>query len=148
MTDLSFTTSFTVDRTPHEVFAAINRVRDWWSADVEGGTDHLQGGTDQLGEEFTYRYTDVHYSKQKIVELVPDTRIVWHVLEARLAFTRDPAEWQGTDIVFAISQQADGTELRFTHAGLVPEVECFEACSNAWGFYVNGSLRNLITAGG
>jgi hypothetical protein len=30
---------------------------------------------------------------------------------------------------------------------LVPEFECFEACSSAWGFYVNGSLKRLITAG-
>jgi hypothetical protein len=33
------------------------------------------------------------------------------------------------------------------HRGLVPEFECFEACSSAWGFYVNGSLKRLITTG-
>jgi hypothetical protein len=30
---------------------------------------------------------------------------------------------------------------------LVPAYECFESCSNAWGFYVNGSLRSLISTG-
>jgi hypothetical protein len=31
--------------------------------------------------------------------------------------------------------------------GLVPDHECYGACSNAWGSYVNGSLRGLITKG-
>ena len=31
--------------------------------------------------------------------------------------------------------------------GLVPEFECFDNCSNAWGFYINGSLRDLIITG-
>ena len=31
--------------------------------------------------------------------------------------------------------------------GLVPEYECFNVCSNAWGFYVKTSLRSLITTG-
>jgi hypothetical protein len=30
---------------------------------------------------------------------------------------------------------------------LVPEFECFGQCSNAWGYYINTSLRNLITTG-
>src|SRR6266446_2232400 len=28
---------------------------------------------------------------------------------------------------------------------LLPEYECFHVCSNAWGSYINGSLRSLIT---
>jgi len=35
----------------------------------------------------------------------------------------------------------------FTHEGLVPEYECFNICSNAWGSYINGSLRSLIETG-
>ena len=31
--------------------------------------------------------------------------------------------------------------------GLAPDVECFDSCSNAWGFYITGSLRNLIANG-
>jgi hypothetical protein len=136
----NFTTTFTVDQTPDEVFTAINNVRGWWGEDIEGGTD-------KLGDEFTYRYKDVHYSKQKITELVPGAKVVWHVVDANLNFTEDPAEWKGTDIAFDISRDGDQTEVRFTHQGLVPEFECFGKCSNAWSFLVNSSLRNLITTG-
>jgi hypothetical protein len=56
-------------------------------------------------------------------------------------------EWKGTEITFEVSKKGDKTEVRFTHLGLVPESECFDACSNAWGSYINGSLRSLITTG-
>lgn len=44
--------------------------------------------------------------------------------------------------------EVDGrTEVRFTHEGLVPEVECYDVCWVAWGGYVTGSLHDLITTG-
>ena len=135
-----FTTTFTVDRTPHEVFAAVNDVRGWWTGDIEGNTE-------QVGDEFTYRYQDVHVSRQRITESVPGERIVWHVLEARLAFTADTAEWKDTEIVFDIAPKGAGTEVRFTHAGLVPAFECFDSCSGAWRHLVGHNLHHLITTG-
>ena len=73
--------------------------------------------------------------------------MVWRVVDARLSFTADPAEWTDTEITFAISEHGSNTQVRFTHVGLVPEFECFEDCSNAWGYYINGSLRSVIAAG-
>ncbi len=140
MSSQNFTTAFLVDQTPEEVFAAITNVRGWWSGEIEGRTD-------QLGEEFTYRYQDMHYSKQRITELVPGERVVWRVLDAHLNFTEDPDEWGGTEITFEVSRKGDQTEVRFRHVGLVPEVECFAKCSSAWGFYINTSLCQLITMG-
>jgi NAD(P)-dependent dehydrogenase (short-subunit alcohol dehydrogenase family) len=136
----SFTTTFTVDQSPQEVFDAINNVRDWWTGDVEGDTN-------ELGDEFTYRYEDIHRSTQKITESVPYERVVWHVEDAYLSFADDKTEWIGTDIIFEIAPLGDRTEVRFTHVGLVPQFECFDNCSNAWSFYINGSLRSLITTG-
>jgi uncharacterized protein YndB with AHSA1/START domain len=135
-----YTISLTVDQSPEEVFAAINNVRSWWSQIIEGRTD-------QLGAEFKFRYQDLHHSTQRITELVPGKKVVWHVTEARINFVKDKTEWTGTDIVFDIARKGRKTELRFTHLGLTPTIECYGNCSGAWGFYVNESLRGLITSG-
>lgn len=140
MSEQNYSTSFTVDQSPEEVFAAVNNVRAWWTGEIEGNTD-------KLGDEFSYRHEDVHYSKQKITEFIPGQKVVWLVVDARLNFTQDKTEWKGTEIVFDLSRKNDRTELRFTHAGLVPAIECYGACSNAWGFYINSSLFTLITQG-
>lgn len=140
MNKQSFTTTISVSQSPDEVFAAVNDVRGWWSGEIEGRTD-------QLGAEFTYRYKDVHRSVQKITELVPGKKVVWRVTDAHLGFVSDKTEWNGTDIVFEIAKKGDKTELRFTHDGLVPAFQCYGGCSNAWGFLVNDSLRSLITKG-
>jgi hypothetical protein len=136
----NFSSTFTVDRTPEEALAAITDIRGWWSGEIEGSTD-------KLGDEWTYRYKDVHYSKQKITELVPGKRVVWLVLDSQLNFVEDKSEWNGSKITFEITKKGGKTEVRFTHVGLVPDHECYGACSSAWGSYINGSLRSLMLTG-
>jgi activator of Hsp90 ATPase-like protein len=140
MNDHDFTATFSVDQTPDEAFAAINNVRGWWSGEIEGSAD-------KLGDEFSYRYEDLHYSKQKVTEFVPGKRVVWLVLDGGPNFVKDRTEWKGTAITFEISKRGDETEIHFIHRGLVPQFECFNECSNAWGSYIKGSLRSLITTG-
>jgi hypothetical protein len=140
MTSQNFATTFVVDQTPDEAFAAITNVRRWWSGEIEGRTD-------RQGDVFTYRYQDVHYTKQLISELVPGRKVVWQILDAYLSFTEDPSEWTGTEVVFEVVPKGDQTEIRFSHVGLVPEFECYDQCSSAWGFYINNSLKSLITTG-
>jgi len=138
MSDQNYTTSFAVDESPEEVFRAINNVRGWWSQAIEGDTD-------KLGAVFYYHYRDVHRCTFKITEFVPGKRVVWHVLQNYFNFIKDKTEWTGTDVVFEIAKKGNKTEVHFTHVGLVPENECYGVCSDAWGSYITGSLRDLIT---
>jgi uncharacterized protein YndB with AHSA1/START domain len=140
MKQQDFTTTFTVDQSPEQVFSAINNVRGWWSGTIEGETD-------KLGAEFTYRYKDFHRSKRKVSELVPAKRVAWHVTDADLHSFTNKTEWIGTDILFEIARKGNKTELRFTHVGLVPAFQCYGDCSGAWGALINTNLRNLITTG-
>jgi hypothetical protein len=135
-----FTTTFAVDQSAEEAYAAINNVRGWWTGDIEGSTD-------ELGDEFTYLYEDIHHSRQKVTELIPGQKVVWRVLDANLKSNRNPNEWTGTEISFEVSRNGDQTEVRFTHLGLVPEFECFDSCSGGWSFFINRSLRRLIATG-
>jgi hypothetical protein len=136
MTD-NLTIEFTAECTPSEAYAAILDVRGWWSGQIDGATD-------VLGGEFTYRYEDVHRSVQRITALEPSRRVAWHVVDAYLKFVADQTEWKGTDITFDIEPAQAGTRVVFTHVGLASDVECFEQCSSAWRFYIGTSLRELI----
>lgn len=140
MTDRDYTLSFTADQSPDTVFAAINNVRGWWS-------EEIQGDTRSAGDVFAYRFQDLHRCKIAIMEAVPGKKVVWHILENYFSFTRDEAEWTGTDIVFDIARKGERTEVTFTHRGLVPEFECYDACSEGWRVYIEGSLRDLIATG-
>ena len=73
--------------------------------------------------------------------------VVWLVLDSYLEFIEDKREWNGTSATFDIARKGDNTEVRFTHAGLVPAHECYGACSSAWSSYIRGSLRSLIATG-
>lgn len=140
MSASDFTSVLLVDQSPKEVFRAVTNPRGWWSEEIEGGTE-------KLNDEFDYHFEDIHLCKIKLVEVVPDKKVVWLVLDNYFKFTKDKTEWIGTKVIFEISQKDGKTELRMTHQGLVPEYECFEICHDAWTNYIQNSLRNLIVSG-
>jgi hypothetical protein len=140
MENQNFNTTILVDQTPNDVFKAITNVRGWWSEQIDGNTE-------KLNDEFNYRYQDVHSCKIKLNEVIPDKKIVWNVLDNHFSFTKDKSEWIGTKIIFDISQQGSKTQLHFTHQGLVPEYECYNACVAGWSQYIQNSLSALIATG-
>ncbi|MBM7459572.1 SRPBCC domain-containing protein [Rhodococcus coprophilus] len=137
--DNNLTLTFSADRTPEQMFAAINDVQGWWSGEIDGTTD-------RLGAEFTYRVADIHYSKFRITELTPSSKVTWLVLDSYLSFVDDKEEWTGTTVDFDLSEENGRTRVRFTHTGLVPESECYDACVRGWSEHILGGLKNLVTA--
>lgn len=87
------------DKSAKEVFDAITDVRGWWSA-------KLVGNSRKKNDVFEFRYEDMHYSKQKLIEVVPNKKVVWLVMDSTLTFLKqDQAEWNGTKISFEISEK-------------------------------------------
>jgi hypothetical protein len=82
-----------------------------------------------------------------LVEVIPDKKIVWLVTESQLNFVKAKDEWTNTKIVFEIADKGGKTQIKFTHAGLVPGVECYNGCSSAWTQYIKGSLFKLLNEG-
>lgn len=140
MTAKDFTTTIEVDQAPEEVFNAINKVSDWWQGEIKGPSE-------KLNDEFDYNMLDIHYSKQKLVEIIPNEKVVWLITDSNLSSFDNKQEWNGTEVIFEISVVNNKTQLRFTHRGLVPAFQCYGDCSGAWGALVKQSLYSLITTG-
>ncbi len=140
MKENDYHASISVNASAKEAFNSIRDVTKWW-------TENLEGNTQKLNDEFTVRFEDMHYSKQKIVELIPDRKIVWLVTDSHLSWIKDKDEWTNTKISFEITDKDHKTQINFTHIGLVPEIECYNDCSNAWGQFIHQSLFRLISTG-
>lgn len=121
-----------------DVFRCINHVSGWW-------TENLEGSTQRPGDVFTVRFGQT-YMTLNVVELVPDQAIVWYVVDCHKHWLKDTKEWKDTRINWSLSAYEGGTQILFSHHGLVPSLECFDVCSNAWAQYLQ-SLQDLISGG-
>jgi len=140
MNNNDFEFTFVADQPADVVFNAINNVRGWWNTAMEGISS-------ALNDEFSVRFGDVHYSKQKLIEFIPNKKVVWLVTDSKLNFLSDKGEWTNTKISFEISGKGEKTQVHFRHEGLIPKIECYNACSNAWAEYLTDSLLRLVTTG-
>jgi hypothetical protein len=121
----SYKTTIKVAKSSQDVFHAITTdVVKWW-----GGKD-LEGKSIQLNDEFTVHHPGAHYSKQKLVEVIPGKKIVWLVTKSTLYWLKkDKHEWENTKMIFEVSTQGNETMLNFMHEGLIPEKESYPMCS-------------------
>jgi len=99
-----------VEQSTKEIFNAVMNVREWWSGLY---SEEIEGSLGKINDEFTFRADEgVHYSKQKLVELVPDKKIVWLVTESELTFIEKKDEWTGTKLSFEFAAKGDKTQVR------------------------------------
>lgn len=129
----SFTYSFESAKSPEEIYDLLLDIDKWWSGIHN---ESITGKSDKINDEFSFSAGGgAHYSKQKLVELIPNKRIVWLVSESHLSYLTDADEWENTRLCFDIYKDGDITKVTFTHDGLVPKIECYDSCTNAWTQY-------------
>lgn len=119
---------------PREVYQALatrERLAGWWASDTQGQTG--------LGGVIHFRFGDRGSVDMKVLELVPEQRVVWEV-------TVGPAEWIGTRIVWALAAEGGGTTIRFRHQGWREQVDFMGHCSSKWASFLM-SLKALLETG-
>lgn len=143
MSAINFTLTLFVEKPIEDVFKIVMNVRTWWSGLY---SEEFTGVSEKIGDEFTFRAGDgAHYSKQKLVELVENEKLVWQVTESKLSFLKDTGEWTGSHITFEFSKKGNQTQVTFTHQGLTPEIECYDSCAPAWTMYIQQKLQPLLS---
>jgi len=130
----------TVAAPAEKAFTCINNVSQWWN-------ENLVGSSHQLNDVFTIHFNASTFVTHKIIEFVPNKKVVWLVTDCYLDWLKDKTEWTNTKMNFDITAKGNSTEINFTHIGLVPEVECYNDCVKGWNQYIKDSLFKLITEG-
>ncbi len=139
MENQNYNAVITVNANANEAFNSINSVSKWW-------TENLEGSLQNLNDVFTVNFGET-FATIKILEVVANKKVVWHVTDCYLHWLTDKTEWKDTKMIFELSTEGNSTQISFTHVGLVPNVECYNDCRKGWDQYIKGSLFKLITEG-
>jgi hypothetical protein len=131
--------SLSAEVSAHEAFQKISQVSDWW-------TSYFKGKAESLNDEFTVTFGKT-FVDFKIVEVIPDKKVVWKVINCYLHWLNDKTEWNNTRLVWEIKWENNITTIDITHEGLSPEVECYDSCVKGWDFYLKQSLAKLLKEG-
>lgn len=110
----NFTYNFSTEKPQNEVFKFLLDATNWWVGFHE---EIITGNSQEVGGEFSFfAGGGMHITKQKLVELILDKKIVWLVTESNLSFLNHTEEWKGTKLIFEIQKGLDGeTKIKFTH---------------------------------
>jgi hypothetical protein len=142
MNNQNFTMDIWVSKPSSAVYQQILDVRSWWSGLFD---ESFEGSSSAVGDEFSFTAGGgLHYTKQRLIELIPDSRIVWLVTEANLSFAEITDEWAGSRICFTLLPEANGTRIKFIHEGLTPSCSCYTACSDGWNRYLHERMAVLL----
>jgi alpha-amylase/alpha-mannosidase (GH57 family) len=141
--DENYHKAITVKTTAMEAFKSISNIAGWWNPAFL----QFEGNTANLNDVFRVSWGGKTWVSFKVIESVPEKRLVWLVTDCYLDFVKDEKEWKDTKVVWDISADEDGIRIEMTHVGLVPGVECYNECSSGWNKHIGNELLKLAERG-
>lgn len=135
----NYHTAITAKTSAEKAFEKVNLVKGWWAK-------KFSGSSQKLNDVFTVRFGET-FVTFKLVEVTPDKKVAWLVTDCYLHWINNKTEWNGTKIVFDISEKNGSTKIDMTHVGLLPDAECYNDCKKGWDGHIKQSLYKLITEG-
>lgn len=136
--NVGLTKEVSVKAPAERIFQALstaNGLGKWWS--------YYTFGPDwETGEVLLKWPRSGHQARVRLSQAKAPTFVEWRVIEHQ-----PMTDWNGTTIRFSLEERGSGeTSLVLRHIGLVPECECYEACSDGWGYLV-GQIKKLVEEG-
>lgn len=119
----------------YQALATPEGIATWWTTATKG--ESKAGGL--ITTRFFADGRELGGFDLKILELHPDKRVAWQVVEG-------PSEWIGTKIHFELKREDDFTVVLFRHEGWKEPVEFMYHCSTKWATFLM-SLKSLGETG-
>lgn len=119
---------------PNAVYRALTTLEGlagWWTNDTTGDSN--------VGGVIRFQFGDRGRIEMKVVELVPNRRVLWQVVGG-------PDSWIGTKVSFDLSQDGDHTIVLFKHAAWKEPSEFMHACTTKWAMFLM-SMKSLGETG-
>ena len=123
-----------------EAIKKICDVARWWGVTVTGSAE-------KQNDKFIVKMGGDSFFNFTVEELVPRKRVVWLITDCNMPWYADKKEWANTKLIFDIREHNGVTELKFTHEGLTPELECYNDCAPGWTHWIKTSLHSYFTTG-
>ena len=119
------------------LFTSAAGVSRWWGPTEGDGT---------VGGTLAISFGEYGVNTMRVLEAGP-TRVVWETIAPEKGpGTAVQQEWLGTTIEFDTVAAGSGTELRFRHAGLTPQLECWDDCLAGWTHFM-ASIQTCAETG-
>ncbi len=121
------------------LFTSAAGVSRWWGP-TKG--DAAVGGT------LVTSFGEAGVNAMRVLQAGP-TRVVWEPIAVEgTTPTGHTKEWLGTTVEFDIAPAGTGTgtELRFRHAGLTPQLDCWDDCFAGWTHFM-ASIQTYAETG-
>ncbi|HEY4195129.1 MAG TPA: SRPBCC domain-containing protein [Mucilaginibacter sp.] len=140
MENNDFNSSISAKISADEAIKRIGRVPEWWGVTFSGNSE-------KQNDQFIVKMGGDSFFNFTVTELIPGKRVVWLVTDCYMPWYTDKKEWLNTRLIFDVTENNGLTELKFTHEGLTPEVECFKDCKPGWTHWIKTSLFSYFTMG-
>ena len=139
----SYTREITVSSSPGAAYQALTTgFNQWWTTSC-----NLISKT---GDKITFRFGPTYWV-MRTNNLIPDNSIELECIEAHHVHEGLPSsilnEWEGTKLKLEILKEGESTKTVLVHEGLVPSLNCYEACEQGWDYYFLTSLKQYLETG-
>jgi len=131
---VTYSAGIDVAKSPNIVFNHIIDLSRWWA-------EEFVGDTLTLNSEFILKTGDAHFSKNKVVEFVPNKKFAWVTTESKRS--ADNFDWTGTKMIFVLTPNDKGTQISFTYDGVVLENE-MDRLKEICDYCINVLLSNSL----
>jgi uncharacterized protein YndB with AHSA1/START domain len=123
-----------IKTSPNAVYRALTTLEGlagWWTTDTTGDSN--------VGGVIRFQFGDRGRIEMKVVELVPNRRVLWQVVGG-------PDDWISTKVSFDLAQDGDYTVILFKHAGWKEPSDFMHHCTTKWGMFLM-SMKSLGETG-